>query len=126
MLLRIYLVISVFTTGLLFAQTKISNSERESIGAVQQKGEPKQNTDNSASAKAVLQNIVTLEKNIAVKVADLERLQSEASEFNPDMKKEIRIVYEKPTNPIPGPQKYLVYRYVEYEFEGANKISRGK
>jgi hypothetical protein len=122
MLLRIYLVISVFTTGILFAQAKISNPDRETIGSVQQKSDPKPNTDNSASAKAVLQNIVTLEKNIALKVADLERLQVEASEFNPDMKKEIRIVYEKPTNPIPGPQKYLVYRYVEYEFEGSNKI----
>lgn len=122
MLLRIYLVISVFSTGLLFAQAKISNPDRETIGSVQQKSDPKANTENSLSAKAVLQNLITMEKNIALKVVDLERLQSEAAEFNPDMKKEIRIVYEKPTHPIPGPQKYLVYRYVEYEFEGANKI----
>ena len=123
MLLRIYLVISVFSTGLLFAQAKISNPDRETIGTVQQKSDAKAGAvDNSASAKAVLQNIAILEKNIALKVADLERLQTEAAEFNPDMKKEIRIVYEKPTNPIPGPSKYLVYRYVEYEFEGANKV----
>jgi hypothetical protein len=125
MLLRIYLVISVFSTGLLFAQAKISNPDRETIGSVQQKSDDKSDkatNSNSPSAKAVIQNIAVLEKNIALKVADLERLQNEAAEFNPDMKKEIRIVYEKPTNPIPGPSKYLVYRYVEFEMEGGNKI----
>jgi hypothetical protein len=123
MLLRIYLVISVFSTGLLFAQAKISNPDRETIGSVQQKGDEKTASTNSPSAKAVIQSISTMEKSIAMKVADLERLQNEAAEFNPDMKKEIRIVYEKPiNNPIPGPQKYLVYRYVEMEIEGGNKI----
>ena len=38
MLLRIYLVISVFATGLLFAQTKISNPERENYWCRSTKG----------------------------------------------------------------------------------------
>ncbi|HMV44962.1 MAG TPA: hypothetical protein PLS71_12285 [Leptospiraceae bacterium] len=124
MLFKTYIVISIFTTGLLFAQNQIKNSDKgEGIGAVQQKSDKPKPVANSASAKAMQDKIASLEKEIIVKISDIEKLQAEAVEFNPEMKKEIRIVYEQPKDhPIPGPQKYLVYRYVEYEMDGGSKI----
>ena len=124
MLLRIYLVISVFFTGLLFAQTKISNSDRETIGAVQQKGDSKSNYQNAttASEKAVLQKLANLEKEITTKVSELEKLQSQAVEFNKNLAKEMFIISENATVPTSGHQKYIISRHVEYSFEGGNKI----
>lgn len=126
MLFKTYIVISIFTTGLLLAQNQIKNSDKgEGIGQVQQKGDKAKPIANTASAKAMQEKITALEKEIIAKVSDIEKLQAEAVEYNPDMKKEIRIVYEQPKDhPIPGPQKYLVYRYVEYEMDGSNKIKQ--
>jgi len=131
MLLRIYLIISVFGSGLLFAQTKISNSDRETIGAVQQKGESKPaNTANSsiggvsggASEKALLQKLTNLEKEITTKVSELEKLQSQAVEFNKNLAKEMFIINENASSPTSSHQKYLTSHHVEYTFEGGNKI----
>ena len=124
MLLRIYLVISVFFTGLLFAQTKTSNSDRETIGAVQQKGDSKSSnaTANTPSEKAVLQKLANLEKEITIKVSELEKLQSQAVEFNKNLAKEMFIINEKARLPTNDYHKFLISHHVEYTFEGGNKI----
>lgn len=131
MVLRIYLVVSVISTGLLFAQTKISNSDRENIGTVQQKGDSKTNSQpasttggvsGGASEKALLQKLANLEKDITNKVSELEKLQSQAVEFNKNLGKEMFIISENATIPTSSHQKYIISRHVEYSFEGGNKI----
>ena len=121
MLFRIYLLISIFAIGAIFAQAnKAANSDRENIGVVQKKGEEK--ASNSPSEKAVIENIAKFEKSIAGKVDDLEKLQGQAIEFNKNLQKEIFIINEKADLPTPDHHKFLVSRHVEYSFEGGNKI----
>jgi hypothetical protein len=61
-------------------------------------------------------NIAILEKEILIKLSDIEKLQQQASEFNKDLQKEIFLISENSVSGL-GQAATITAKYVEYIFE---------
>jgi hypothetical protein len=123
MLSRTYILITIFTSSLLFAQASITNSSGQKpphSSSASDTSIPKGNY-----LDAVNKNISLLEKNIADKIANLEKLQTKAAELKADMKEKVTIADEVPAMAKDGNVQIVTSRHIQFTFQ-ANKAKELK
>lgn len=120
MFLRLIFILIICNLGLLAQNSGPYPNREGGIGNTQSpnSAQPKPNSKEKESnySKSILENIAIVEKQIASKVSDVERLQLEATEFNKDLQKEIFLINERSSYPV-GAEGLITAKYVEFVFE---------
>jgi hypothetical protein len=116
---KLLFILILFNLGLLAQNNSGPYPNREGgIGNTQNpnSSQPKPNEKESNYTKSIQENIGIVEKQIALKLTDVERLQLEATEFNKELQKEIFLINESSSSPT-GPDGLIIAKYVEFVFE---------
>lgn len=120
MLSRIYILIFIFSTSLVLAQSPGSSSN-SSARKDPQPSQSIETTNQSAPkgnfAYALSQNIQNLEKSIAEKISRLDQLQTRVAEINKDLKNKATIPEEEPNIIKESGNLIVSSRRIEFTFK---------
>ncbi|HRG44846.1 MAG TPA: hypothetical protein PLX69_12300 [Leptospiraceae bacterium] len=119
MLSRITILIYIFSTGLLLAQSpgSSSNSSARKEPQSSQGSELVTPPANSNHTNGVYQNLSSLEKSITEKISRLEKLQAKVAEINKNLKEKVSIPDEAPNITKDNGVLIVSARHIEFSFK---------
>ena len=104
----------IFLTIGISAQSKAAATGHASVTTV--------DPGDSLREKALQDSIKAFETSITAKLSEIERLQTKVVSYDGRLQKTITIVNENTLSTFEERQNYSIVRYLEYEFESANKL----
>lgn len=104
----------IFLTISISAQSKAAATRQASVTTV--------DPGDSLREKALQDSIKAFETSITAKLSEIERLQTKVVSYDGRLQKTITIVNENTLSTFEERQNYSIVRYLEYEFESANKL----
>lgn len=104
----------IFITIGISAQSKAAATGHASVTTV--------DPGDSLREKALQDSIKAFETSITAKLSEIERLQTKVVSYDGRLQKTITIVNENTLSTFEERQNYSIVRYLEYEFESANKL----
>lgn len=121
MLSRIYIIVSILTASMVFAQSPGSNSNTSRPQGAQKSEQGDAITGSPAKgnyANGVSQNIATLQKSINEKVDRLNKLQAQLADINKSLSNHVTIPEEEPNITKEEGVTVVSSRKIEFSFQG--------